>query len=327
MKRKQIIGVLCIIMTAVAAVTAAAIIKAVKSRVTPAQSSKNDTEQNTPSQDNKTPDAAQNTGETTSPCTDVKPNNTDSETKVPTGKNDIVYNTTVVESYKDFALTKGMDAVSAYEYLDSFLSSKYSILVNKQNKVDPDYTPSDLVTPKGYQYKLESVAADSLVRMLADAKAAGYSDLILYSGYRAYASQKTKYETRVQKYLDQGNSNEKALELAGQYIAPPGSSEHHTGLAADVCSSKIVSGFGYLDDSFDKTGEFKWLAENCADYGFILRYRKDAQSLTGFLYEPWHYRYIGATHAKACTALNITYEEYRSMLVNLRDQAKTEAGV
>ena len=236
-------------------------------------------------------------------------------------------NTSVPASYKDFSLTKDMSAQQAYQYLDDFLNSKYSILINKQNKVNSDYAPSDLVTPQGCSYQMESTAAKALTDMLSAARSAGYSDLILYSGYRTYASQKNKFENRTQQYLNQGYSQQQAEEKAGEYLAPPGSSEHHTGLAADVCSSKIVNKFGYLDDSFDTTDEFKWLEQNCAEYGFILRYRKSAEDITGFLYEPWHYRYIGTDHAKACMELGITYEEYHDMLVKFRDEAKTAAGV
>lgn len=237
-----------------------------------------------------------------------------------------VYNTSMPDSYKDFALTKGMSAKEAYEYLNGFLSSKYSILVNKEHKVGSDYEPSDLTVPGGCEYKMESTAAKALSDMLRAARADGYGDLVLYSGYRTYSSQKNKYETRTNKYLSEGYSQAQAEEKAGEYIAPPGSSEHHTGLAADVCSSKIVSKFGYLDDSFDTTGEYKWLRDHCSEYGFIMRYRKDAQSITGFLYEPWHYRYLGVDHAKACTALGVTYEEYHALLEKLRDEAKTDAG-
>lgn len=228
-------------------------------------------------------------------------------------------------SYKEFSLTKDMSAKEAYEFLNSFLESKYSLLTNKQNKVSSDYEPTDLAVPSGCEYKMERTAGNALVEMLADAKSAGYSDLILYSGYRTYASQKNKYETRTQKYLDQGYSQEQAEAKAGEYIAPPGSSEHHTGLAADVCSSKIVSKYGYLSEEFDSTAEFKWLSNHCAEYGFILRYRADAEDITGFLYEPWHYRYIGVDHAVACTELGITYEEYHEMIVKFKNEAKADA--
>ena len=234
---------------------------------------------------------------------------------------------TVPASYKDFVLTKGMSAKEAYDKLDSFLQSKYSILVNKQNKVESTYAPSNLVTLSGFSYPLESTAANALKSLVSDARANGITDLVLYSGYRTYASQKNKYDTRTQNYLNQGYSQADAEAKAGEYIAPPGSSEHHTGLAADVCSSKIVNKYGYLSDEFDTTKEYAWLKNNCANYGFIVRYLKGREETTGFLYEPWHLRYIGVEHARVCTGLGLTYEEYYSIIVRLRDEAKADAGV
>ncbi|MBQ8605251.1 MAG: M15 family metallopeptidase, partial [Clostridia bacterium] len=227
-------------------------------------------------------------------------------------------------SYKEFSLTKDMTAQEAYDYLNGFLNTKYSILINKQNKVKSDYAPTNLRAVSGSEYKMESTAATALEKMMRAAKEDGYSDLVFYSGYRTYSSQKNKFDTRTQKYLNQGYSQEKAEEKAGEYIAPPGSSEHHTGLAADVCSSKIVNKHGALVDEFDQTAEWRWLSKHCAEYGFILRYRKDSESITGFLYEPWHFRYLGVDHATACTEIGITYEEYYNMIVSFRDAAKAD---
>lgn len=359
MKQKQLIIFLSVILIIIAAITFIAL-KSIIGNKTPDSSDVGTSANNSGSEDKPAdpplnqdnPDTKPDENTDTKPTgnTDTKPaDNTD---KKPDGNTDNkpasnssgnenpdskpsggggeadnkVYNTSMPDSYKDFALTKGMSAKEAYEYLNGFLSSKYSILVNKEHKVGSDYEPSDLTVPGGCEYKMESTAAKALSDMLRAARADGYSDLVLYSGYRTYSSQKNKYETRTNKYLSEGYSQAQAEEKAGEYIAPPGSSEHHTGLAADVCSSRIVSKFGYLDDSFDTTSEYKWLRDHCSEYGFIMRYRKDAQSITGFLYEPWHYRYLGVDHAKACTALGVTYEEYHALLEKLRDEAKTDAG-
>ncbi len=238
-----------------------------------------------------------------------------------------IEHTSMPQSYTDFSVTKGLSAKEAYEKLDAFLNSKYSILINKQNKVESTYAPTNLIIPSGCQYQLEAEAANALTQMLSAARQSGITDLVLYSGYRTYASQKNKFETRTQKYLNQGYSLENAQAKAGEYIAPPGSSEHHTGLAADVCSSAIVNRYGYLSDDFDSTKEYSWMSQNCYKYGFIVRYKKGSEAITGFLYEPWHLRYLGVEHATACTQLNITYEEYYSLLVKLRDMAKSDAGV
>ena len=315
MKRKQLTAILCVIILIIAAVTVVS--------VTDVIGGKN------PSQQDRTDDTGSETNENTDAGENDKPGKDDSEpdTNENSKPDETDTDNDRGSGYKSFSLTKNMSAVQAYEYLDEFLNSKYSILINKQHKVGSDYEPENLVIPSGCDYQMEQTAANALSDMLSAARADGYSDLILYSGYRTYSSQKNKFETRTQRYLNEGYSLAQAEEKAGEYIAPPGSSEHHTGLAADVCSSKIVSKFGYLDDSFDSTDEYKWLKEHCAEYGFIMRYRKDAEDITGFLYEPWHYRYIGVEHAKACTELSITYEEYYEMLIKLRDEAKADAGL
>ncbi len=315
MKRKQLTAILCVIILIIAAVTVVS--------VTDVIGGKN------PSQQDRTDDTGSETNENTDAGENDKPGKDDSnpDTNENSKPDETDKNNDRGSGYKSFSLTKNMSAVQAYEYLDEFLNSKYSILINKQHKVGSDYEPENLVIPSGCDYQMEQTAANALSDMLSAARADGYSDLILYSGYRTYSSQKNKFETRTQRYLNEGYSLAQAEEKAGEYIAPPGSSEHHTGLAADVCSSKIVSKFGYLDDSFDSTDEYKWLKEHCAEYGFIMRYRKDAEDITGFLYEPWHYRYIGVEHAKACTELSITYEEYYEMLIKLRDEAKADAGL
>lgn len=357
MKKNMIITFLCVIVAIVLCITVALFIKAFNKQTTddgdgqPEISQPTDTTQtpdpqpdpqpepipepqppennaDTDNEQNSNPDeSVSNNNETTDNSDNQshetsQPGNPGAAETTPT-----IVPETVSGSYKDFSLTKGMDAKAAYDYLNSFLTSKYSILTNKQNKVSSDFAPTNLVVPAGCQYQMESTAANALVSLLSAAKQNGIYDLVLYSGYRTYASQKNKYETRTNKYLSQGYSQAEAEAKAGEYIAPPGASEHHTGLAADVCSSSIVNKYGYLSDEFDTTKSYQWMKNNCANYGFIVRYQKGKESITGYSYEPWHIRYIGKDHATACTALGITYEEYYSLLIKYRDQAKADAGV
>ena len=128
--------------------------------------------------------------------------------------------------------------------------------------------------------------------MVAAGKKAGYN-YTLYSGYRTYSSQYNKYYNKIAYWEGQGYSKEKAIELTDQYYAPPGASEHHTGLAADVCIPSIVNEYACLHENYDQTEEFKWFSSHAHQYGFILRYPKGAESITGYNYEPWHYRYVG----------------------------------
>ena len=158
-------------------------------------------------------------------------------------------------------------------------------------------------------YKLNSTCSAALGKLVDAGKKAGYS-YTLYSGYRTYSSQYNKYYNKIDYWKNQGYSEEKAIELTNQYYAPPGASEHHTGLAADVCIPSIVNKYACLHENYDQTEEFKWFSENAHKYGFILRYSKGDESITGYNYEPWHYRYVGVAIATDIYNRGITMEEY-----------------
>jgi D-alanyl-D-alanine carboxypeptidase len=143
--------------------------------------------------------------------------------------------------------------------------------------------------------------------MLAAGNAADPSfNLQPVSCYRSVALQKSLYERQVKRQLQQGMSQERAEEVAATIVKRPGQSEHNTGLAADLGGSGNYS----LEQSFEKTAAFKWLYENCADYGFILRFPKNKENITGVIYEPWHYRYVGKEVAKEIMSQGLCLEEY-----------------
>ena len=121
------------------------------------------------------------------------------------------------------------------------------------------------------------------------------------SGYRTYDRQKINFENRIAVYQNQGYSKAKATDLAAQVILPPGTSEHNAGLAMDIVS---------LETSFENTAAFRWLCENAADYGFIMRYPKDKTDITKITYEPWHWRFVGIEMAKDIKSSGKTLEEY-----------------
>ena len=112
------------------------------------------------------------------------------------------------------------------------------------------------------------------------------------------------------QYINKGYSREKAKELAAQYVAPPGTSEHLTGLAVDLISPDWYNTHSSLTSDFENTKQFAWLYAHCAEYGFILRYPKDKVAITGYSYEPWHYRYVGVEAAKEIMSKKICLEEY-----------------
>ena len=176
--------------------------------------------------------------------------------------------------------------------------TSYDILVNKNNKLTSDYIPNDLEL-----ISLEYSCQDKYLRheariafenMAKKAKEEGFT-LVAVSTYRSYDYQEKLYNNYV---LDKG------FYYADLASARPGHSEHQTGLAVDVANSTLDY------DNFENTKEFIWMKENSYKYGFILRYPKAKFDITGFKYEPWHYRYVGTNVSNYIYKNNLTLEEY-----------------
>jgi D-alanyl-D-alanine carboxypeptidase len=206
----------------------------------------------------------------------------------------VVYLAWPGSTHKDQPKTVNSKTVSASS--PGFNKNQYSltdpasiwVIVNKQHPLSPqDYAPTDLITPSvplrvpgNESMQLRKVAASSLEQMFSAAKAQGLN-LMLSSGYRSYTYQVSLYGGYVQS---QGQA------AADQVSARPGYSEHQTGLAADI---EPTSKNCELEQCFETTPEGQWLAANAYKYGFILRYTADKVAVTGYKYEPWHYRYVG----------------------------------
>jgi len=185
-------------------------------------------------------------------------------------------------------------------------------LVNRENLLSEDYMPDNLVIPninlvseRSNEKNLVSAAMiKDLEQMFYDAQAEGMN-LFLSNGFRGYESQVYIYNEEIQ------NKDNKHSE----YVAKPGESEHQLGLAIDITSSDMSF---ELNQSFENTKEGAWALENAYKYGFILRYTKTKEDITGYKYEPWHYRYVGnKTISKLCHDKGLTLEE-------LLDYAKSE---
>lgn len=179
-------------------------------------------------------------------------------------------------------------------------------LVNKQYALPWDYVPelADLNLPHKpgvSTQKMRPDAAEALTRLFAAAQADDI-ELGIVSGYRSYTTQKAIHNRKV---AARGRAS---AELTS---APPGKSEHQLGLAVDISSASISY---RLNAKYGDTTEGKWLAAHCSEFGFILRYRKEWQSITGYKAEPWHIRYVGIEHAKLATELNVPYEIYIAYL-------------
>ncbi|QED48288.1 M15 family metallopeptidase [Cytobacillus dafuensis] len=180
------------------------------------------------------------------------------------------------------------------------------VLVNKQYSLPDGYAPSDLVRPKvpfsfGDQdiekSYLRQQAATALESMFSDAEKQGLN-LFAVSGYRSFDRQTAVFNAEVKKYGE---------EKAVQAVAIPGSSEHQTGLSIDISSQ---SANFELSEQFGETIEGKWVAENAHRFGFIIRYPKGKEGITGYKYEPWHLRYVGKEAAKTIYQKQLTLEEY-----------------
>lgn len=180
-----------------------------------------------------------------------------------------------------------------------------SVVVNKQRALPADYIPPDLVEPnvpfpfdeKVEKRLLRQEAATALEELFAKAKTEGI-ELYAVSGYRSYKTQRSLYETYVRT---------QGAEHAAAFSAVPGKSEHQTGLAMDVSGLDAKT---RLEQSFGDTPEGQWLAANCAQFGFVIRYLQGKEETTGYAYEPWHLRYVGKETAQEVMSKGITLEEY-----------------
>lgn len=170
--------------------------------------------------------------------------------------------------------------------------------VNEPVKVEMTYMDGILIVnktyplPQNYNPGVNPEAKAALDKMFAAAKAEQNLKMWVCSGFRSYTVQKSLYNSYVRR---------DGAKAADRYSARPGYSEHQTGLAFDI---------NYADYRFKNTSEAKWLAANAYKYGFILRYPEGKESITGYMYEPWHYRYVGVESAKKIFDSGLTLEEY-----------------
>lgn len=167
-----------------------------------------------------------------------------------------------------------------------------TVLVNKYYALSSEFEPNDLI--KVGSQRMRKEAGEAMNKLLKDINNEGIY-LQAQSGYRTYELQETLYNRYV---------NKDGKELADTYSARPGNSEHQTGLVMDVSHD------GTLEKTFENTKQFTWLSENAYKYGFILRFPKDKVDITGYDYEPWHYRYVGIETATLIHNENLTLEEY-----------------
>jgi len=160
-------------------------------------------------------------------------------------------------------------------------------------------------------YKFDSRMAGKVRELLAAAESDGIH-LAIISGYRTMERSRVLYANKIAEYQAMGYDEAAARVEAAKWVAPPGTSEHHSGLAMDIVSSDYYSRYSDLVEAFENDKEAIWLRENCARFGFILRFPKDKEEITGINYEPWHFRYVGEEAAKEIMEKGLCLEEYLS---------------
>lgn len=193
-------------------------------------------------------------------------------------------------------------------------NTEYLVLLNKTHPSGESYCPPDLtkldseLTLYGKEIELRLYAAKAAEEMVREMHTQGYTDIVVTSGYRSYAYQQSLFNTYIEqeKAAHPDWSDAQVREYVLTYSAAPGTSEHHTGNAIDLISTNHVS----LDETFAQNPAYEWLQNNAHRYGFILRYPADKTDITGYSYEPWHYRFVGAQAATEIHERGITLEEY-----------------
>ena len=174
-------------------------------------------------------------------------------------------------------------------------------LVNRQYTVSDGYEPAELTEAQvpGSVREMRPEAAAALEEMYAACMEETGCQLISVSGYRSYTKQEKLYKAKLQRV----NNN---VALAQEYVAPPGASEHHLGLAMDIGQQNKAT----LNEKFAETEGGIWARENCWRFGFILRYDAEWESITGYKYEPWHFRYVGKEWAKEIHDAGVPFETW-----------------
>jgi len=224
-------------------------------------------------------------------------------------------------------------SLEEYEKYMNAKDEKYLVLVNREHTVGVDFEPADRInvkdTPKN-GITLERTAAKALEAMFAEMRANGFNNVFVTSAYRSYDYQKDTYNGWVnyemqsitsdarkvlgdgyiyEKYTSKGKSGldrTDAERVADSYSARPGTSEHQTGLCVDLMTSTMSA----LDESFADYPVYDWLLENAWKFGFVLRFPEDKTDITGYSFEPWHYRFVGREHAYKMYSDGLCLEEY-----------------
>ena len=177
------------------------------------------------------------------------------------------------------------------------------VLVNRWNPMPEDYQVTLATIPNGLE--VDERCYNDLMDMLDALYDVGLTPVVC-SAHRSVELQQRLYDNMVEEFMSRGHARAEAETLAAQEVALPGTSEHHLGLAVDI----VDWDYQLLDEGQEDTAVQKWLLENSWRYGFILRYPTEKTDVTGIIYEPWHYRYVGKDRAKQIYDSGLCLEEW-----------------
>ncbi len=179
-------------------------------------------------------------------------------------------------------------------------------LANLDHPLPSDWEIETVTLTNGLEVDARIVSA--LDQMMDDCRAAGLSPMVC-SAYRTVTRQTELFEAKIDELMGDGLTYDEAYAAAATVVAIPGTSEHNLGLAVDICATD----YQLLDDTQADTPEQQWLMEHCAEYGFILRYPQGKEEITGIIWEPWHYRYVGVEAATEIMESGLCLEEYLAL--------------
>ena len=183
----------------------------------------------------------------------------------------------------------------------------YLIYVSRDYALPAIFIPALQVCIATYPEKIEMEAtAATQYKVMYDAALAEGAEIVPYSGYRSISHQKDIFDYQISTFVSKGYPQAEAVNLAALSILPPGCSEHNTGLAIDI----TCPGVWDTSEDFKATKEFAWLQAHAHEYGFILRYPDDKQDITDVMFEPWHWRYVGAEPATIMKESGYCLEEH-----------------
>lgn len=186
------------------------------------------------------------------------------------------------------------------------------LLVNPWNELPAGYVPELAPVSHWNQmtsgYEADARCTEQLTQMLNNCMLGGGMPYVC-SAYRTQDYQQMLFDDKIERLIEEGVSPQEAPTVAARSVALPGTSEHQLGLALDI----IDENYPYLNEAQQWTPTQDWLMRHSWEYGFILRYPNGTSDITGIIFEPWHYRYVGTTHAKAIYELGVTLEEYLAM--------------